>query len=97
MTQTNQLLKGVKGEFSALGNKHTCRQRSLSADMHVRASAVIFSLQGFPHVVLCLLGLALAGLSSPWTANCKHNILQSVRLIVMHTRGSPTNTVLLFN
>lgn len=25
MTQTNQLLKGVKGEFSALGNKHTCR------------------------------------------------------------------------
>lgn len=47
MTQTNQLLKGVKGEFSALGNKHTRRLLSLSADMHVRASAVIFSLQGF--------------------------------------------------
>lgn len=60
--KTNQLLKGVKGEFSALGNKHTRRLRSLSADMHVRASAVIFSLRGFHHVVSCLLGPALAAL-----------------------------------
>lgn len=62
MTQTNQLLKGVKGEFSTLGNKHTGRLLLLSADMHVRASAVIFSLRSFYHVVLCLLGSALAGL-----------------------------------
>lgn len=61
MTQTNQLLKGVKGELSALGNKHTRRLLLLSADMHVRASAVIFSLRGFYHVVHCLVGPALAG------------------------------------
>ncbi len=64
VTQTNQLLKGVKGEFSALGNKHTCRLFLLSADMHVRASAVIFSLQSFYQVVHCLLGLVLTGLRS---------------------------------
>ena len=62
MTKTNQLLKGVKGEFSVLGNKHTCRLVSLSVDMHVRVSVVIFSLRDLHHVAPCLLGPALAGL-----------------------------------
>lgn len=41
VTQTNQFLKGVKGEPGTLGKKHSCKLVSLSADRHVRLSAVI--------------------------------------------------------
>lgn len=56
MTQTNLLLNGVKGEFSTLGNKHTRRLLFLSADMHVRASAAIYLVQGFYHVAHSFVG-----------------------------------------
>lgn len=82
-------LKGVKGEFGALGNKHTCWLLSLSADMHVRASAVIsfFFFFFFSEAYITRLAAFWSGRLQdnvdPETVNCNHNILQPVRMIVL--------------
>lgn len=101
VTQTNQLLKGVKGEFSTLGNKHTHR---LSHCQRICMSELVLS---FSHCKVCIKlfptfwAFAMQDYASPWTANFNHQILQPFRLIVMHTKthiqGIPTNTVTLFS
>lgn len=82
VTQTNQLLKGVKGEFSAVGNKrtHTRMLLSPSADMHVRASAAISLIAGLPSRASLPVGpVRSQDCASPRTANCNHTALPPVK------------------